>query len=110
MASSPNLSMLTYQKQTDTMAQDFLAHYRDMIAAQGDLNRSMAMGGTGARAVDMSKVLVGAGVSQIATTDKSTTTVINQHFDKLILPNVTDYKSLKRDLGRDAKLRMAVPS
>jgi hypothetical protein len=110
MASSPNPSMLSYQNQTNTMARDFLDHYKNMIAAQGDLNRSMAIAGTGTRAVDMNRVLVGAGVSQMATTSQSTTTIIHQHFDKLILPNVTDYKSLKRELGKDAKLRLAVPS
>jgi TP901 family phage tail tape measure protein len=113
-----------YSEQVEAMAKNFLSRYDEMIAKQKELNdlQTGASGGaaaggaaltaSGGRAVDMSRVAAGgASVSQVSNTILNASSIVNNyHFDSLVLPNVTDYKSLKRELGKDAKLRLAVPS
>jgi TP901 family phage tail tape measure protein len=123
-----------YEERINAMAQNFLAHYREMIAAQEELNRQMekekeeAGGGrtgsyaTGGPVITTGLAYLHAGeyvlsksmLRAMRGTDRSyvrnvnSNQVYNFHFDRLILEGVQDAAGLRRELS-EARLRMAVP-
>lgn len=123
-----NKAVMDYQTKIDAMANNFLTHYREMIAAQEELNRQMAEGSTGGAAPAYAQggpitrtglIYAHAGEYVLSrdmlramggkpTRVESRSSVSNFFFNELTLNGVQNVEGLKTEL-MNARLRMAVP-
>jgi len=108
----------SFETAINNMHSNFMSHYREMIAAQEELNRQMGAGAAGGGAfpsyqyggpvMRTGMALVHKGEHVIPASNTSNR--YDYHFDTLevVLPNVRDYSDFAREM-RGARLRMAVP-